>query len=69
MKIVEGLNQAGGFDVAVEYVKDVDPSKAGWLRCVGDWRAKSYGEAIMDYPKICGFPLQQPFGCLVGCCF
>jgi menaquinone-dependent protoporphyrinogen IX oxidase len=27
MKIVEGLNQAGGLDVAVEYVKDVDPQK------------------------------------------
>ncbi len=27
MKIVEGLNQAGGFDVAVEYVKDVDSQK------------------------------------------
>ncbi len=27
MKIVEGLNQAGGFDVAVEYVKDADPQK------------------------------------------
>ncbi len=27
MKIVEGLNKAGGFDVAVEYVKHVDPQK------------------------------------------
>jgi flavodoxin len=27
MKIVEGLNQADGLDVAVEYVKDVDPQK------------------------------------------
>jgi flavodoxin len=26
-KIIEGLNQAGGIDVAVEYVKDVDPQK------------------------------------------
>ncbi len=26
-KIVEGLNQASGIDVAVEYVKDVDPQK------------------------------------------
>jgi flavodoxin len=26
-KIVEGLNLAGGIDVAVEYVKDVDPQK------------------------------------------
>lgn len=27
MKIIEVLNQAGGFDVAAEYVKNVDPQK------------------------------------------
>ena len=59
----EGLNQAGGFDVAVGYVKDVDPQKLVGYDALVYWGAKPHGKPSWTMRKFVDSLCQQPFGC------